>query len=244
MRDSSSRSTSVVERRTREVMKDSYFANGVTVAQVAALFDVARELWAAAPWSVILTDDSLLRVSCASLALEDAVVSVIGQRREMFGFMLFPEGLDAYARFEKAARGGMTPTQTHVSLAFVSRRDLSVHLRREVETFRWPLPAAGLYPLATTVDRRGPWPSSAAEVEWIEVIAAALVELVRVEPNLRDATFGTGSFDRTLEVSAFSGRRQVQVSAPCIPPPDDDDELVFVRPATKGARDANRSRRF
>jgi hypothetical protein len=226
-------------------MKDSYLANGVTVAQVAALFEVARELWAAAPWNVILSDDSLLRVSCASLALEDAVVSVIGQRREMFGFILFPEGLAAYTRFEKAARQGMTPAQAHVSLAFVSRRDLSVRLRREVQKFRWPLPAAGLYPLATTVDLRGPRPSSAAEVERIEAIAAALVELVRVEPNLRDATFGTNSFDRTLEVSALSGRRELRVSAPCIPAPDDDDVLVFVRPAgTKASREANRSRRF
>lgn len=225
-------------------MKDSYLANGVTIAQVASLFGIARELWTAAPWGVILTDDSLLRVSCASLALEDAVVSVIGQRRQMFGFMLFPDGLDAYARFEKAARQGMTPMQAHTSLAFVSRRELSVHLRREVQKFRWPLPADGLYPLATTVDHRGPRQPSVDEVERIEAVARALVELVRIEPNLRDATFGTSSFDRALEVSVFGGRRDLRVSAPCIPPADDDDEIVFVRPRTGGSRPAKRSRQF
>ena len=233
----------VVERRTCEAMKDSYLANGVTVAQVAALFDVARELWAAAPWNVILTDDALIRVSCASLDLEDAVISVIGQHREMFGFVLFPEGLDAYTQFEKAARQGMVPMQTQVSLTYVNLRDLSVHLRREVQKFRWP-PVEGLYALVTTVDRNGPRPASSAEVVRVEAIASALSELVRIEPCLQDVTFGIGSFEHTLEVSTFSGRRELRVSAPCIPLSDGDDELVFVRSArTKSSRDGNRSQR-
>jgi hypothetical protein len=61
------------------------------------------------------------------------VVSVIGQRREMFGFLMFPEGLDAHRQFEQAALRGTVPTQTHVSLAYVRRHELSVHLRREVQ---------------------------------------------------------------------------------------------------------------
>lgn len=239
-----SHSTSAVEWRKCEAVKDSYLANGVQVAQVAALFEAARELWAAAPWNVILTDDSLLRVSCASLELKDAVISVIGQHREMFGFILFPEGLDAFTQFEKAARQGLAPMQTQVSLAFVARRDLSVHLRREVQKFRWPLPAEGLYPLATTVDRRGPRPASSAEVDRLEAIASMLIELVRIEPRLHDATFGTDSFEHTLDVSTFSGRRELQVSAPCIPPPDDGDEIVLVRRgSTKSSHDGNRSKR-
>jgi hypothetical protein len=208
------------------MMKDSYLANGVGVARVSALFDVARELWAAAPWNVILTGDSLVRVSCASLGLEDGVVSVVGQHREMFGFILFPEGLDAYARFETDARQGRVSSQTQVSLAYVSRRDLSVHLRREVQKFRWPLPAEGLYPLVTTVDGRGPRPATSAEVDRIEAVARALSELVRIEPRLRDVTFGIGSCEHTLDVSTSSGRREVRVSAPCIAPAV--DEAVFV----------------
>ena len=217
-------------------MKDSYLANGVKIAQVAALFDVARALWTAAPWNVILTDDSLVRVSCASLDLKDAVISVIGQHREMFGFLLFPEGLDAHTQFEKVARRGMVPTQTHLSLTYVNGRDLCVHLRREVQRFRWPLPADGLYPLVTAVDRRGPRPASSAQVEKIEAIASALFELVRVEPRLQDVTFGIGSFEHTLDVSTFSGRRAVQVSAPCIPPPDDEDDLALVGAKRKAKR--------
>jgi hypothetical protein len=225
-------------------VKDSYLANGVQVAQAAALFRAARELWAAAPWNVILTGDSLVRVSCASLGLKDAVISVIGQHREMFGFVLFPEGLEAYTQFEKAARQGLAPMQTQVSLAFVASRDLSVHLRREVQKFRWPLPAEGIYPLATTVDRRAPRAASSGEVDRLEAIAGALVELVRIEPRLGDATFGTDSFERALDVSTFSGRRELQISAPCIPPPDDDDEVVFVRPgSSKSSQAGNRSKR-
>jgi hypothetical protein len=212
-------------------MKDSYLANGVKVAQVAALFDVARGLWEAAPWDVILTDDSLLRLSSASLGLKDAVVSVIGQHREMFGFLMFPEGLDAHSQFETAARRGTVPTQTHVSLAYVGRHDLSVHLRREVQKFRWPLPAEGVYPLVTRADRRGPRPATAADMDKIEAIASALCELIRIEPHLRDATFGIGSFEHELDVSTFSGRHVLRISAPCVPLPDDDDALVFVRPS-------------
>jgi hypothetical protein len=223
-------------------MKDSYLANGVRVAQVAALFDVACDLWAAAPWNLILTDDSLVRVSCASLDLKDAVISVIGQHRQMFGFVLFPGGLDAYAQFEKVARQGTVSTQTQVSLTYVPGRDLSVHLRREVQRFGWPLPAEGLHPLVTTVDRRGPRPASSAEIDKIEAIASGLVELVRIEPRLQDVTFGIGSFEHTLDVSTFSGRHELQVSAPCIPTVDDDDGLVFVRPASSGGSRSARQR--
>jgi hypothetical protein len=112
-----------------------------------------------------------------------------------------------------------------------------------VQKFRWPLPAEGLYPLATTVDHRGPRPASSVEVDRLEAIARALVELVRIERRLQDATFGTSSFERTLEVNAFSGRRELQVSAPCIPPSDGDDELVFVWAArTKASREGNPER--
>jgi hypothetical protein len=211
-------------------MKDSYLANGVKVAQVAALFDIARELWKAAPWNVILTDDSLLRLSSASLDLQDAVVSVIGQHREMFGFLMFPEGLDAHSQFEKAALRGVVPTQTHVSLAYVGRHDLSVHLRREAQKFRWPLPAPGIYPLVTRADRRGPRPATAADVEQIEAIARALCELIRIEPRIQDATFGIGSFEHELDVSTSSGRHVLRISAPCIPP-FCDDALPFVQPS-------------
>jgi hypothetical protein len=228
-------------------MKDSYLANGVTVAQVVALFDVARRLWAAAPWNVILSDDSLVRVSCDSLSLKDGVISVVGQRREMFGFLLFPGGLDAHVQFEKAARAGFVPTQSQTSLTYVSPSDLSVHLRREVQKFPWAKPVDGLYPLVTTVAQRGPRPPTSAELETIEAVASGLVELVRIEPHLRDATFGIGSFDHTLRVNTRSGPRELQLRAPCVPPPDDeeDEELVFVRPRTsessRTARGARRS---
>jgi hypothetical protein len=203
-------------------MKDSYLANGVGVARVAAMFGIACELWEAAPWKVILTADALVRVSCADLDLEDAVISVIGQHREMFGFILFPEGLDSYAQFERAAQHGRAPTQNQISLTYVRRRELSTHLRREVQRFRWPLPAEGLVPLVTTVGRRGPGPPTSADFGRIEGVAAALTKLVRIEPRLRDVTFGIGSFEHTLEVTTFSGGRALRVSAPCVPAPDDD----------------------
>lgn len=225
-------------------MKDSYLANGVRIGQAAAIFDVARELWAAAPWDVILSEDSLIRISCASLDLEDAVMSVIGQHRQMFGFLLFPGGLDAQIQFEQAARRGRAPTQAHTSLAYVPRRDLSTRLRREVEKFRWPLPAKGLFPLVTSVAGSGPRPPSLTDVQRIEAVAHALVDLVRIEPRLRDATFGIGSFEHTLDVTTHSGPRQLRLSAPCVPPPDDDDEIVFVEaPRTGASRQASRSRR-
>lgn len=225
-------------------MKDSYLANGVGVAQVAAIFDVARELWAAAPWDVILSDDSLIRISCASLDLDDAVISVIGQRREMFGFLLFPGGLDAQIRFEKAARRGRAPTQAQTSLGYVPRRDISTRLRREVQQFRWPLPAEGLFPLVTSVAGGRPRPPSLTEIQRTEAVARALVELVRIEPRLGDVTFGIGSFEHALDVATHSGPRQLRLSAPCVPPPDDDDEIVFVEATRTGAsRQGSRSRR-
>jgi hypothetical protein len=136
----------------------------------------------------------------------------------------------------------MVPSQNHVSLAYVSRSDLSVHLRREVQKFRWPLPAEGLYPLVTTVDGRGPRPASSVEVDTIEAIARSLSELVRIEPRLQDVTFGIGSFEHTLDVSTFSGRRELRVSAPCIAPPEDEAVLVRSR-RVASSRDGNRSQR-
>jgi len=218
-------------------VKDSYLAQGVTAAQAGSLFNTARELWAAAPWNIILSADSLIRVSCVSLALDNAVISVVGQHREMFGFLLFPAGLDAYAEFEKTSGRGIPPKQPFVSFAFVSRHDLSVHLRREVEKFGWPLVTESLYPLVTTVDARGPRQASSSEVDRVEAVASALCELVRTEPNLEGVTFGIGSFEHTLEVTTATGRHELRLSAPCIPPADDDgDGLVFVRPATTASK--------
>jgi hypothetical protein len=82
----------------------------------------------------------------------------------------------------------------------------------------------------TTVGGRGPRSGSAAELNQIEVVAMALVELVRIEPNLGDVTFGIGSFEHTLDVTIYSGKHRLRVSAPCIPPPGDDDDLSLVEP--------------
>lgn len=80
---------------------------------------------------------------------------------------------------------------------------------------------------------------SPADEEKIEAIASALCELVRIEPRLRDAIFGAGSFERELEVSTFSGPHVLRF-APCVPPPDDDALVSFGRQGAAHREHADR----
>ncbi|MEZ4447429.1 MAG: hypothetical protein R3B72_50600 [Polyangiaceae bacterium] len=159
-------------------------------------------------------------------------MSVVGQHRTIFGFLLFPGGLDAFVEFERAARRHSAPKATQLSLCFITRRELSVRLRREAQKFRWPLPTEDRYPVFTTADRRGARPPTADELNKIEAVARALTQLVQIEPNLQNVTFGIGSMRHTLDVSTVAGSHQLHISAPCMPEPEDD--LVFVETGRGG----------
>ena len=210
-------------------MNDLYLVRGVTPEPMAAAFLAAGALWRAAPWRIVMTDDSLISVTSPELGLRDAVVSIVGQHRSIFGFMLFPGGVGDFGEFERRAAThgiGALGSPPLLSLTFVHRDEISSRARRETERHGWPLPDPSKYPLFGSLDGFTNRGASPTELATLEAVALGLVKLVADEPNLEGATFGTSSFDRTFAVTTHGGGRSLQFRAPCVPPPmfDDDDE--------------------
>lgn len=212
----------------------SYLGAGIDRERIKALFHAAAVLWHAAPWDVILSDECLIRISSDSLGLRDAVVSVVGQHRTMFGFILFPGGVDDFATFVRNAgsvQRGMRPrAPSHLSLNYLEGRELPASSRREIAARHWEIAAPGAYPMPAAVDG-DPLGRMATpdELVTIECVALALADLVAKEPQLSDATFGVGSFERAIVVDAHGGSVTLSASAPCVPPPDpDEDDLMWI----------------
>jgi hypothetical protein len=206
-------------------MHDLYLTRGTTPARLASLFRSAERLWRAAPWRIMLADDCLISVHSDALELNDAVISVVGQHRSIFGFMVFPGGVRDFSEFERRAATGrmaVLGSPPNISLTFVERSEMSPRARREVELHRWALPASSIYPVFTACNRFDVRGAPPHELSILEAVALGLAELVDVEPQLSDATFGLSSFDRTIGVATHDGERSIRFRAPCVPPPLDD----------------------
>ncbi|MEL6338667.1 MAG: hypothetical protein AAFQ65_02040 [Myxococcota bacterium] len=61
---------------------------------VAALFEALAQLYRRAPWKSVPEDQSVIGVTIEQLDVHDAVVSVIGQAGQNFGFVVFDNAGD------------------------------------------------------------------------------------------------------------------------------------------------------
>src|SRR5581483_2562582 len=72
-----------------EQQAETLLPPGVSTESFAAFFSAAARLHRARPWAAIPGDTDVVTVSCPTLGLHDAVVSVIGRLGRDFGFLLF-----------------------------------------------------------------------------------------------------------------------------------------------------------
>jgi hypothetical protein len=168
----------------------SYLGGDVTPEHMGSLFHAAAQLYRARPWNVLPDDNSLLSLSCEALGMQQAVVSVVGQLGEAFGFSL----LRSFAEFEsyldeamKIDDGHRPRLPAHLVVQFERGSDVPVAIREEISRHRWEVAGPDGYPNIMGIDknliRRVP---SREEVFRLEAVCRALVALIEGEPDLEN----------------------------------------------------------
>lgn len=194
--------------------EQSYLAGGVEVSAMEALFDATADLYDAAPWQTITSDQHLLSITSEELGLKHAVLSIVGQLGKNRGLVLF----GSYADFQRylsagdaLARGELAGMPAHFTLSFERGSELSPTLRKQILSHGWRVAGTDAYPWMLVLDEdlvaRLP---TTAEVTVAEVIARALPQLLlldRAKPELAAAWSGGKPVSRTLRIATRAGRR-------------------------------------
>jgi hypothetical protein len=181
---------------------------------MGSFFDAAAELYRAAPWSAIASDQHLLSVSIESLGLKHAVLSVVGQLGKSAGLVLFGNHA-AYQRYLAAgaalARGEVADMPAHFTLCFERGSELPTAIRKQIISHSWQVSGAAAYPWMRVMDEdlvaRMP---TAAELTIAELIARALPKLIEQSKASLAAAWGGGRpVMRKLDVSSAAGQHEV-----------------------------------
>lgn len=201
-------------------IEQSYLSTDIDPEKVSAFFQAAAALFRAKPWKIVPSDQDIIGVSIESLGIRDAALSVIGQMGQSLGFILFASIADfeAYLDAADAIEHGEEPSMPpHFALNFERGADLSMALRKEIETYRWDVAGADAYPWLVAIDgdliAR---PASAREVTIAETIALALTKLLAEKKALRAAWNGGLPVERTHAVHTHGGDIEVTFRVPLV----------------------------
>jgi hypothetical protein len=199
--------------------EQSYLVPGTGPDAIGALFRAAAGLFRAKPWEIVPSDESLLSVTIEKFGVRDAAISVIGQRGESLGLILFSglEDFEAFLDGASVVERGEEPTMPpHFALSFVRGADLDAALRKEITQHRWEVAGADAYPWLVVVDEDiVARPLTAEEVAIAEAIALALTRLFAEEEEALLAAWNGGeAVERTLAVATHAGSVDVSFRVP------------------------------
>lgn len=196
----------------------TYLVGDVTPAAVAALFEAAAALHRVQPWAIVPADDDIIGVSSAALGWQDAVLTIIGQMGENFGFVLFENrrDFDAFVNIAMDPDGEAPPrVPPHLSLNFERGADVDPALRREIATHGWEVAGADAYPWLSLIEpdlvQR---PASGAELARAEAITRALLQLCAEPERVRAAFAGGEPLEHELEVPTHAGPVTITLRLP------------------------------
>jgi hypothetical protein len=198
----------------RSEQEHSYLAAGASAHAMASFFDAAAELFRAAPWRAIASDQHLLGVSIEALGLKHAVLSVIGQLGKTAGIVLFGS-YAAYKSYLTAgtalARGEVASMPAHFTLHYERGSELPTTIRKQIISQGWQVAGAEAHPWMRVMDEDlvARMPTS-AELSIAELIARALPKLIeQSKPSLVAAWNGDRPLFRKIEVASQAGRHEV-----------------------------------
>lgn len=198
----------------RSDQEQSYLAAGANARGMASFFDAAADLYRAAPWQSITSDQHLLGVSIEALGLKHAVLSVIGQLGKTLGIVLFGS-YAAYRNYLAAgtaiARGESAAMPAHFTLHFDRGSELPTAIRKQIISQHWQVAGAEAYPWMRVMDEdlvaRMP---TATELSIAELIIRGLPKLIeQSKPSLIAAWSGQRPLFRRIEVVGAAGRHEV-----------------------------------
>lgn len=199
-------------------IEHSLVSSEITPGALASFFAGAAALYRAKPWKVVPGDECLFAITIEALDVRDAVVSVVGQMGESFGFVLFRnyDEFEDYLDAGEAMRlGEEADVPPHFALNFERGADLAPSLRREVQARGWEVAGPKAYPMLFAVDEdlvaHAP---SARDLAMVEAIARVLAQVVAEKKAVRAAFLRGEPLSRTLTVSTGPGEFDVTVRAP------------------------------
>jgi hypothetical protein len=196
----------------------SYLSKAIGPDAMGALFRAAAGLFRARPWKTVPDDDCLFAVTIEALGVRDAVLIVIGQIGESFGFLSFWSFADFVAFLEAAEaheHGENAPIPPYLALTFERGADLDAGLRKEIAEHGWEVASANAYPslIALELDRIAR-PPSARELIIAEALALALPEVLTAKTALVAAWNGGEAVSRSVAVGTHAGDLEVTLRAP------------------------------
>lgn len=156
--------------------KSSYAWPNVSPAQMASLFQKTAAFVRAAPWALMPDKRGPVGVAMPSLDLPDAVVAVMGDLAESFGFLVF-KNIDGHTAFldvmDASAAGVDEPFPWHLALHLEPGPELVPELRREVAQNGWEVEAKQ-YPWVVAVDENDGDAPDATQLRVVEAVLGAL----------------------------------------------------------------------
>lgn len=195
----------------------SYLLSGASPEAIASFCRAAARLYREKPWQVVPEAESLIAVSIDELGLRDAVISVLGQDQQSYGFSLFqhPDDFYAFLEFDQQDSELSETAVPLLTLTFDSEEDLPPQLSREIAGHRWELGGGGTYPwlMGFGEEDHEIRPPTEAELRLAEAICLALPELLQDRDALRDALSGEAPpIGRQVRVSTDAGDLEVSLS--------------------------------
>ncbi len=124
----------------------SYLAGDISPDVIERFFLAAAALYRAAPWKSV-TEDQVVRVDIARLAVDGRCLSVIGHAGESLGFLLFPS-LDDFDDFISGGGNGL------LSLSYGPKKLVAPSMLEEIKEYGWQVAAPKAYPSALSFDAK------------------------------------------------------------------------------------------
>jgi len=187
-----------------------------TTDVVAEFYAAAADLFEAAPWKLFPSDYPLL-VQAPDLDLFDAVLVVIGQDKDVLGWVLLPD-LDDFAEFTKisetAARGLKPRIPPHTMVNFQRRAEHPPALVRESRRRGWRIAGRHAYPMLVVASEGGePTALIDAQYRTAEALCLALCAVSAAQAST-DTPWSAGApLNVRIELPTSAGALEVRLSS-------------------------------
>jgi len=196
----------------------TYLSLGLPHESIASFFTAAAKLYQVKPWQHVPNDMCLIGVTIKSLGIHDAVLIIIGQQQESYGFALFDSisHYDAYTDGVDCLTLGLpAEIPAHIALNFVPGAELEQSQRKEITGNGWKVANAQAYPDLFTPDSdHSVRLTTARDLDITEALSRALAEFFKKPTRLKDTWTNGQKISETRGVLTYRGPLEVTLTAP------------------------------
>lgn len=211
-------STPSFERKVDKAEVPTYLPPGVTAEAMASMFSAAADLYRVRLWKLVPLDTCLLGITSVDIGNEEVLVSVVGQREQCFGLVVFrsEQEFEIYTRartnFELGQPANLPPFWV---IDFYVETALPEALRREISEHDWDVADDCAYPLIMARDEHGQTRDlDSDDLMVLESVARALATVAHEPEKLTRVWSHDESFNELVTVATYHGEFGVWIAAP------------------------------